>query len=1231
MGTGMGMGMADAPPLLPRPCHSARMALLCAQNALCMGARTQLALCPPGRARRKLAGRLRKRRRDAAAAAAAAAAADGGGGGGGGGGPSHPPSAALARARLGGRRATSSAAAADDGFAIERILGEEGLAAYDRAEEECASDPDYLDREVIRDGEELLEEPSSGDDDELDADGDGRGEGAAGRDSPGPGPGPGMADQPYVHREPLYTPSGSDPSAGAHGAGGNATGGSAASGKIPFNYRKLRCFDGVTASHRAAARAYLKAEMRKLRKRDGAQLVRHLQRMQRRERRLLQAGGQPDGTPASAAATAASDDEAEEAALAQEQAALGVASFPDRMTSGLSAALVLESLAFNPLESVEGMSKCYDAIVAAGTALLDAEVDDSNPSSPLAARGTNAAAASPFGGKREKKPTKSEIMAALAPVLVTTLEQPSGEAILALANLRRLCGTKRYQRRFVQRVAPSLLRPPGASMWCLRHQNDMEAILAASEMVFDSAHDIFSSGWHERGRMILADSVRAGALRSAADQLKSLSSAHNSDSLITGLAGSRMARGNALKMGGPQSKEGAAPLAEWEVLSVDAQIRKSIDNLFSRDWSRPIVPARTNPRDDASTGSYRNRRGISSAKTKVSVADDASAASNSSAAGLAPPSSFAQPHPSPLATSALSPRSHPKAPPFPLSPQHYSVQATDPLDLAVGESLQQPELPGSPSAGRKLIKSIGGLTPPGTPTHAREIGTPPRSPGHAPERKTSFDGSFVAPPQLPSMNFNEVNAPLTPNRTLTPQSTAIVHSPAPMSPMSAGNQSYDSNNAIRMSGSASISSSAAESRSAQQYAQTAYLRTLTSTAAERKRTVAACRALRAQISRFEEAFVQLHGRPPKGAAERAPLATTYAQYREWKRAIRADAACRIQALFRGARVRWMLLRSNNPRMSRVVLTRAGRPDFAEGKDRSSDTSLTISSTGRSNRGGQNHVLNKISIPVEIGGERDESLQTPILTQKGNIKSPRPGVMMPTPDDEDGGPTPSLSPNWTSKPNLGARGTEPAISSPSNRAQISHLTFGGVHINDLPTQELQARKRELKQQLKQYDMNFAKIHGRMPVKAEKEPIRHLYESYNALKSRITFLERDGSNNPGPPMPYRRTLSLTSNASADSSGDEGPEPSRSKRKDKALAGGMVTTVSMSGSTSPSSAPSQDLAALKVEKGQLHQMLRSYEKDFFRLHNRQVSSFADIRPVASQYRRYKEIKKSISALAS
>jgi hypothetical protein len=55
-------------------------------------------------------------------------------------------------------------------------------------------------------------------------------------------------------------------------------------------------------------------------------------------------------------------------------------------------------------------------------------------------------------------------------------------------------------------------------------------------------------------------------------------------------------------------------------------------------------------------------------------------------------------------------------------------------------------------------------------------------------------------------------------------------------------------------------------------------RALTSTSTDRKRTVVACRALRAQITQFEDAFVQMHGRAPKGAAERAPLASTYMQY-----------------------------------------------------------------------------------------------------------------------------------------------------------------------------------------------------------------------------------------------------------------------------------------------------------------------------------------------------------------
>ena len=211
-------------------------------------------------------------------------------------------------------------------------------------------------------------------------------------------------------------------------------------------------------------------------------------------------------------------------------------------------------------------------------------------------------------------------------------------------------------------------------------------------------------------------------------------------------------------------------------------------------------------------------------------------------------------------------------------------------------------------------------------------------------------------------------------------------------------------------------------------------------------------------------------------------------------------------------------------------------------------------------------------------------------------------------------------------------------------------------------ELQQRKRELKQQLKLYDMNFHKQHGRMPEKKEKEPIRHLYESYNAYKNQISRIER-GECGPGPgtaafrgtatadagpvppPVALVRGSSATSAGGYSSDGgshvqhhgDDGtssPRQHHSPVHDSQDLGGGG-----GGSMSPEhhdaghpghhdGGDGQDLASLKAEKATLHQTLRSYEKDFHKRHGRQVSSFADIRPVAGQYRRYKEIKRAISA---
>lgn len=398
-------------------------------------------------------------------------------------------------------------------------------------------------------------------------------------------------------------------------------------------------------------------------------------------------------------------------------------------------------------------------------------------------------------------------------------------------------------------------------------------------------------------------------------------------------------------------------------------------------------------------------------------------------------------------------------------------------------------------------------------------------------------------------------------------------------------------------------------------------RALTSTAAERKRTVAACRALRAQITRFEDKFIKMHGRAPKGASERAPLASTYTQYREWKRAIRADAACRIQALCRGARVRMALRRSADANIARFVSKRFKAPAKTHGGQ------------GRS----MEQSLNHLSIPLDIGsGDSDSPLpRTRLETRTGqrgedsvevviNPGTPNPSGSSP--------PASSTSPNWRNRqPRRQQQQSGGGTSARSSSGRGRGSSLPDVTVMSLA--ELQQRKRELKQQLKQYDMNFHAQHGRMPEKREKEPIRHLYESYNAYKNQISTIEK-GEAQPGPgTAAFRGTdISPSDSPSASPTFNSGSlTPPFSDGHSKKATDISVDSRSEDGvESSTTGGASQDLASLKAEKATLHQMLRSYEKDFFKEHKRQVSSFADIRPVASQYRRYKEIKKAIASLS-
>jgi len=1151
----------NALPVLPKPCYSGRLALACVQNALQMGVMTKFSLCPQGKARNNLVVKTKAAREQRK------------------------------------RQSKKQGGSGDSGD------------GNDRAEELFLQNPPYRGSA----GTTTEEEYSSGDDDDFD--------GSIMEDDDDAIPHLGALHHSHSNtldsrKEPYFIPTAAD--AASMGLQGGQVPGMTA-GRLPFNYRKVRYFDSVTASDRAVARQFLQGELNNAKKLRSRALSNHLKKVRVRERERMEReseGGDSQNKPRSENVEEGGSDTVD---LKEEQTALATAlsRFPHELTPTLSAALLIESLAMNHHESIEGMAKCYDGIVSAGTALLDLANNNN------IMRGSNDGGNSPHahGAGKQKKLTTSEIMGALAPLLITTIEQSSGEAIVALAKLRNFCGTKRYQRRFVQRIAPFLLRPPNAAMWCLRHQSDIEPIIAAVEMILDNATEVFSQGWFERGRVMLKDTQRAETLRTAASKLRRLNSPSSTNDGLGLLVGLSTPAGSTRRLSvgcmGESKKDGISiitndSLAEWEVVAIDKGIRQSILDVFSRDWSR-ISTLNLSPKESESTTPFgsRQRRGISTAKSKEwQDATTVSAGicgggstSSSQVSGLMPALSITKSQRS-LSKLPLSPRS---------STNLSTLPSADALETAFGPSF---------SSQNVVIDDNGRPT---SPTDYSVLST---STPLSPQRDSS--SSLITPKTPPTHHMHEVRHDdriTMPNfqDQQPPQHSSPARGAgmtAPLSPQSSvGNASTSSLGTLRSFASTTNTSQMASSSTRDQN------RALTSTASERKRTVAACRALRAQITQFEDAFIQMHGRAPKGAAERAPLASTYMQYREWKRAIRADAACRIQALCRGARMRLMLTRSEDQRICNFVLERAMK----------STTSKPL-------------PLNHLSIPLDMGGDDADSAltRTRLETRTGQRGDDSVEVEM----------VPSLSPpNWRNRQQQSPQqrtqqqqqqqtgGSSPGTSN-SHKSSSSRSRISLPDVSVMSLIELHQRKRELKQQLKMYDMNFHAQHSRMPEKREKEPIRHLYESYNAYKNQITVIEK-GEAQPGPgTAAFRGGVSITDVSATTAedvspkevsptynSGDTSPSQGHFKRLS---SGGGSESIEASGSqeemnTSTSEVSSQDLTSLKAEKATLHQTLRSYEKDFFKQQKRQVSSFADIRPVASQYRRYKEIKKAIAQKSS
>jgi len=337
-------------------------------------------------------------------------------------------------------------------------------------------------------------------------------------------------------------------------------------------------------------------------------------------------------------------------------------------------------------------------------------------------------------------------------------------------------------------------------------------------------------------------------------------------------------------------------------------------------------------------------------------------------------------------------------------------------------------------------------------------------------------------------------------------------------------------------------------------------------AVERRRMVAACRILRHQIGSFEDNWTQRRGRRPRGT-ERCLLASTYSQYRVWKRSIRDDAALQIQLFWRkftqseysrrGSRIHARPSQHDEPLLCDGILDSESYT-YSEAPKEKTNT------LNRHRSGSITSVASGSSLP-SIYNNKNQHSQISIFTSNGAIGSP-----------------------------------PKSAKSPPKASSLEHLI---------------EQKKMVKDKLKSFDVRFVQEHGRMPSKAEKEPIRHLYENYNSLKSQIKKLE----------LTIKKYVGDTA----------GNQPNILNRNSNSLPperGGYNSQEApntVAPPINPQNKQLSEIEMLRKSKRDFHIMLKNYERQFKLQHGREVSSPEDIAPVEKEYQKYKEIKKKLTRL--
>lgn len=256
---------------------------------------------------------------------------------------------------------------------------------------------------------------------------------------------------------------------------------------------------------------------------------------------------------------------------------------------------------------------------------------------------------------------------------------------------------------------------------------------------------------------------------------------------------------------------------------------------------------------------------------------------------------------------------------------------------------------------------------------------------------------------------------------------------------------------------------------------------------KRRKMVAECKGLRAQIQEFEQAFLLQHSRMPK-TQERGDMHQFYVKYRELKKEIRETAAKDMQRVGRGFLARRKALRMMHSQSDDAVNHHTQSlpqmylhhvlPD-----SNPSDTNMAVSPRDSSSLLNNN---NNSSKPGAI------SSSSAVAATAAYNNSASTSAITP------------MSANVSSGTGASALGNIPNLSLQLNVELCNYRPTGMFDEDTLKFRDLLYAKRDLKRMLKKFDSDFVEQYGRQPKKADKESMRPMYQKYQEVMCPLFIL-------------------------------------------------------------------------------------------------------------------------------